>query len=76
MAKTKGTTNKISGYYTARGAAEKIGVTEATVQVQLWRGVITGVKVGGAWLIHEDEVKRYRAENKGNVGRPPKAANA
>lgn len=75
MAKSKAA-EQIAGYYTARGAAQRIGITANTVQVQLWRGTIKGIKVGGAWLIHEDEVKRYRAENKGNVGRPSKADHA
>lgn len=76
MPKSRSNLTKIDGYYTARGAAEKIGVSEGTVQVQLWRGAIKGVKVGGTWLIAEAEVKRYRTENKGNVGRPSKAVEA
>lgn len=68
--------DEIAGYFTAQKAARTIGISVSTVQIQLWRGILKGIKVGGAWFIHEDEVKRYRAENKGNVGRPSKSAKA
>jgi excisionase family DNA binding protein len=71
--KVRPSVQQFEGYYTAQGAAKKIGVTVSTIQVQVWRGTIKGIKVGGAWLISEEEVLRYRTENKGNVGRPPKA---
>jgi excisionase family DNA binding protein len=41
-------------------AAERIGVTPATLRQQLSRGKLAGVKVGRDWFVSAAEIARYK----------------
>jgi len=41
-------------------AAERIGVTTATLRQQLSRGKLSGIKVGRDWFVYSEEIARYR----------------
>jgi excisionase family DNA binding protein len=50
-------------------AAERLGVTHATLRSQVGKGKLRAHMVGKTWTVSEREVERYRAESLGRVGR-------
>jgi excisionase family DNA binding protein len=53
-------------------AAERLGRSVNTLREQIRRGRLHAQKIGRDWLVEEAEVERYRRENLGRAGRPPK----
>ena len=45
-------------------AAERLGVTAATLRQQIANGRLKGRKVGRDWTVSEREVERYARENR------------
>ncbi len=50
------------GYYSVNQVAKKLGVPAQKIYYATRTGRIKGCRKGAAWVIHEDEVKRYREE--------------
>ena len=44
-------------------AAERLGVTAATLRAQIHRGKLKAAKLGRDWLVEATEVERYRQES-------------
>jgi hypothetical protein len=60
----------MNGYMNLQDAAAKLGLKSADgLRRQAIKGVLRAVKIGtgqhGVWLVHEDEVERYRREHLG-----------
>jgi hypothetical protein len=60
----------MDGYMNLQDAAAKLGLKSADgLRRQAIKGVLKAEKVGagqhGVWLVHEDEVERYRREHRG-----------
>ena len=53
-------------------AAAILGVTAATLRVQVHNGRLRARKVGRDWHVMPGEVERYRAASLGKPGRRPK----
>jgi len=51
---------------TTKEAAEKIGISPATVRQQILVGRLTATKMGRDWFIEEAELERYRREHQQN----------
>lgn len=49
---------------TVKEVAERLGLSPATIRVQLLRGKLRGVKRGRDWWITPKEVERYRRDSK------------
>lgn len=45
---------------TVRQAAESLGISGGTVRLQIRLGALHGIKPGRDYLIHRDEIERYR----------------
>ena len=45
-------------------AAERLGVTAATLRQQIANGRLKGRKIGTVWTVSEREVERYRRESR------------
>ena len=57
-------------------AARELGLTRQSVHTRLQRGQMRGVQVGkGIWLIHEDEVRRWKEIGRLKRGPKPRRAN-
>jgi excisionase family DNA binding protein len=61
---------------TLNEAAAELGIQQATLRQQIANGKLKARKVGRDWLITPGEVARYRREQLGRRGRPPRAERA
>ena len=52
--------------------AEFLGVTKDTVKKYCQNGALDAFKMGRSWFVEKAEAKRYKKENLGKQGRPPK----
>ncbi|MCP5469122.1 MAG: helix-turn-helix domain-containing protein [Chlamydiales bacterium] len=50
------------GYYSVNQVAEKLGVPAQKIYYATRTGMIKGARKGAAWVIHTEEIERYRAE--------------
>jgi excisionase family DNA binding protein len=57
---------------TVTEAAERLGLSPATVRRQILNGKLAARKSGRDWDVTEDEIRRYRAVSRGRPGRRPK----
>lgn len=55
-------------------AAKDLGIAPVTLRAAIGRGRFAARKFGNSWVTTRQEVARYRAENLGQVGRPPIAS--
>lgn len=62
--------------FTTKQAAEYLGIAAATIQKQCKHGRIKAERFGHVWQIDEEEVERYRCEQKGKRGAPQGNKNA
>jgi excisionase family DNA binding protein len=46
-------------------AADRLGVSHATLRAQVHRGRLRAFKVGRDWLVTDEEIERYRLEVQG-----------
>lgn len=55
-------------------AALELGLDPSTLRRQVALGRLVAEKIGGGrdWYVAGEEVERYRRENLGRAGRPPK----
>jgi excisionase family DNA binding protein len=53
---------------TLRQAAERLGISPATLRAQVRNGRLHAIKPGHDWLVEEEEIERYRRENLGRGG--------
>jgi excisionase family DNA binding protein len=51
-------------------AADRLGVSTATLRHQIRNGSLEATKVGRDWTVEESEVRRYAAISRGKPGRP------
>lgn len=62
---------------TTEQAANALGVTAGRIRQLVRQGLLRSQKVGRDWLIHREDLERWRRErpdvNKGKRGRPFKA---
>jgi len=49
-------------------AAERLGLTHATLRWQVKNGTLKAEKIAGRWLVTHTEVARYQEQNKGQHG--------
>lgn len=54
----------LRNYMTPRNAAIKIGIEYSTLMARVRKGKIKSIKMGWSTLIHKDEVKRAKREEK------------
>lgn len=52
---------------TTAEVAERLGIAEGTVRVQIAKGKLRARKVGRDWNITPAEVERYRRESRGRA---------
>lgn len=50
------------GYYSVNQVADQLGVPAQKIYYATRTGMIKGSRKGAAWVIHTDEIKRYREE--------------
>lgn len=50
------------GYYSVNQVADRLNVPAQKIYYATRTGMIKGTRKGAAWVIHEDEIARYRAE--------------
>lgn len=50
------------GYYSVNQVAEQLGVPAQKIYYATRTGMIKGTRKGAAWVIHTEEIKRYRNE--------------
>lgn len=50
------------GYYSVNQVAEKLNVPAQKIYYATRTGMIKGTRKGAAWVIHTDEILRYRAD--------------
>lgn len=60
-------TENIQDYMTTRQAADEIGVLYETFKKRLRQGKVNAKRVGWNYLIHKDEVKRLKKQEKQNA---------
>lgn len=48
---------------TTSEAADRLGITNATIRAQIGKGKLHGERHGGVWILTVDEVVRYAREN-------------
>jgi len=65
---------KLSDIITLAEAAEELGIAASTLRHQAQGGRLEARNVGKTWITTRQEVERYRREQLGQVGRPPKGA--
>jgi excisionase family DNA binding protein len=53
-------------------AADRLGVSPATLRSQVGKGRLRAHMIGKTWTVSRKEVERYRLESVGRVGRPKK----
>jgi len=51
-------------------AAAQLGMSSDTLRHQIHNGRLKATRVGPLWVVSPREVERYRAENRGHLGRP------
>ncbi|MCB1180675.1 MAG: helix-turn-helix domain-containing protein [Chlamydiia bacterium] len=54
--------NNEEGYYSINQVAEMLGVPAQKIYYATRTGKLAGTRKGAAWVIHSDEMKRYRCE--------------
>jgi excisionase family DNA binding protein len=59
-------------FFTTSEAARYLGFAEDTVRRYVYRGLISGEKLGNTILVSKNELDRYRKEKR-NVGRQKKS---
>jgi excisionase family DNA binding protein len=63
----------MEGWMTLAQMATALGLKDAAGLRRLCEsGELRAEKIGKTWLVEDDEVDRYRRENLGKRGRPPK----
>jgi len=50
------------GYFSVNQVAKQLGIPAQKVYYATRIGLIKGTRKGAAWVIHQDEINRYRAE--------------
>ncbi|MCH9609628.1 MAG: EUO transcription factor [Chlamydiales bacterium] len=50
------------GYFSVNQVARELGVPAQKIYYATRTGMIKGARKGAAWVIHQEEVERYRAE--------------
>lgn len=50
------------GYYSVNQVADQLGVPAQKIYYATRTGMIKGARKGAAWVIHQDEVARYKEE--------------
>jgi len=50
------------GYYSVNQVANKLNVPAQKIYYATRTGMIKGTRKGAAWVIHSDEIERYRAD--------------
>lgn len=50
------------GYFSVNQVAKKLGIPAQKVYYATRIGLLKGTRKGAAWVIHEDEIARYRGE--------------
>lgn len=50
------------GYFSVNQVAKKLGIPAQKVYYATRIGLLKGTRKGAAWVIHEEEISRYRAE--------------
>ena len=63
MAPTASTSAQ-AGTMTLKEAAERLGLSHATLRVQIMKGKLKARKIGRDWHVTPREVERYRQEHK------------